>query len=370
VRIAYAITRADAVGGASVHVLELASAMRERGHEVLVLVGGEGPVTELLAAAGVPVRRLRHLRRSVNPLHDARAFRELGEALRAFRPDLLSTHTAKAGWLGRAAARRLGIPVLYTPHGWPLGNREPGPRGAVFRLAERTAAPWTTSIVCVCEYERHLALTHGIGRPDQLVVIHNGVRNIPANLRADPGKTPVRLVSVARFEPPKDPELLLRALAPLARLSWTLDFIGDGPLETACRKLAQTLGLEARVNFLGYRTDVAQVLASAQIFVLASRSEAFPRSVLEAMRAGLPVVASDVGGISEAVDNETSGFLAGSGDERGLSASIRGLIENTAGRQRLGSAARLTFEAKFRLECMIDRTAGLYDTVVSHDARK
>ena len=150
-RIAYAITRADAVGGASVHVLRDGAAMLERGHQAMVFIGGTGPVTERLARAGVPFRPLRFLRRAVRPDADLRACAELTAALRDFRPDLVSTHTAKAGWIGRAACARLGIPAIYTPHGWPIGDRMPGPRALLFRVAERRGRPWARAIVCVCE---------------------------------------------------------------------------------------------------------------------------------------------------------------------------------------------------------------------------
>src|SRR5207302_3734745 len=130
-RIAYVITRADAVGGATIHVRDLARAMRDRGHEALVLVGGRGPVTGQLEAAGVNFRSLRHLRRAINPLRDVLAYREMIAALREFRPHLVSAHTAKAGWIGRAAAARLGIPAVYTPHGWPVAGRFPSGSGAL-----------------------------------------------------------------------------------------------------------------------------------------------------------------------------------------------------------------------------------------------
>src|SRR4051794_21842607 len=145
-RIAYVITRADAVGGATIHVRDLARAMRDHGHDVVVLVGGLGPVTDQLQAAGIPFRSLRHLRRPIDPLRDWLAYRELIAGLRDFRPDLVSTHTAKAGWLGRAAAARLGIPALYTPHGWPIAGRFSPARGALYTVAERAAARWTDAV--------------------------------------------------------------------------------------------------------------------------------------------------------------------------------------------------------------------------------
>jgi len=336
----------------------------------MVLVGGTGPVTARLQAAAVPFAALEHLRRPVNPWNDARAFTEVADALRRFRPDLVSTHTAKAGWVGRAAAHRLGIPVIYTPHGWSLGDRVPGLRGHLFGAAERLAAGWADAIVCVCESERRVALAHGIGKAGQLTVIHNGVRDVPADLRADPARPRFRMISVARFEHPKDPLQLLHALAPLVPLDWHLDLVGDGPLEPKCRELAGRLGLDSRIRFRGYSSDVAGLLANAQLFVLCSHSEAFPRSVLEAMRAGLPVVASDVGGIREAVDNGVNGLLVTPGEPAALSAALNTLWGDPGMRQRFGAAARLTFESRFRLEPMIQKTAALYETVWNQDARR
>ena len=124
-RIAYVVTRADSVGGATIHVLEMARAMLQRGHDALVLIGGDGPAGRRLAEEGVPVRPLRFLRRPVRPDTDLLAFCELTAALRDFRPDLVSTHTAKAGWIGRAACAWLGVPAIYTPHGLPVGDRMP-----------------------------------------------------------------------------------------------------------------------------------------------------------------------------------------------------------------------------------------------------
>jgi glycosyltransferase involved in cell wall biosynthesis len=369
-RIAYVVTRADSVGGATIHVLEMARAMLQRGHDALVLIGGDGPAGRRLAEEGLPVRPLRFLRRAVRPDTDLLAFFELTAALRDFRPDLVSTHTAKAGWIGRAACAWLGVPAIYTPHGLPVGDRMPGARGFLFPAAERVAGGWARAVICVCEHERKLALAHRIAPPRRLLVIPNGVREIPSELRASPGAKPARIgiVSVARFEAPKDHATLLRALALLAGLDWELELVGDGPLLPACRALAAQLGIAGKVRFLGYSPDVAAVLARAQIFALSSRSEALPRSVLEAMRAGLPVVASNVGGLSELVDNGGNGALVPRGDAEALSAALAGLIVDAPRRLQLGMAARLTYEARFRLEYMIEKTAAVYEMALTHDA--
>jgi glycosyltransferase involved in cell wall biosynthesis len=322
--------------------------MIERGHAVKVFLGGTGPVTEQLR--GVPAQSLKYLRRAIHPWRDLRALAELTAALREWRPDLVSTHTAKAGWIGRAAAARLRLPAIYTPHGWPIGDRISRAHGAVFTLAERAAQRWARAIICVSESERRLALR--VAPPDKLHVVYNGVRDTPHRARPASGE---RIITIARFEEPKDHRTLLAALPDGAEL----DLVGDGPLEPAIRALAP-----ARVRFHGYQPDPAELLAQAHVFVLSSRSEGFPRSILEAMRAGLPVVASDVGGVSEAVTHGINGFLVPRGDAAALRTALRQLLENQTLRERFGAAARQSYESRFTLERMVGDTLAVYGNVI------
>jgi glycosyltransferase involved in cell wall biosynthesis len=364
VRIAYVITRADAVGGATIHVRDMAAAMLDRGHDVLVLVGGTGPVTAQLEGVGVPYHSLQHLRRPINPVRDFAALRELTNALGEFRPSLVSTHTAKAGWIGRLAAAEAGIPAVHTPHGWPVSGRFPAPSAAVFAVAERAAARWGGSVICVSESERRIALAKRFAHPGRLYVVHNGVRDVPPEFRASPECEPVRIASVARFEHPKDHATLLVALAALRTRPWSLDLIGDGPTESRMRRLSERLGVAGRVRFRGYQPDPEPVLAAAHMFVLSSRSEAFPRSVLEAMRAGLPVVASDVGGVRESVAHGDTGILVPPEDPQSLAAAIDRLLTAPTVRARLGENGREVFERRFRLEHTVEKTLGVYRAII------
>jgi glycosyltransferase involved in cell wall biosynthesis len=367
--IAFAITRGDAVGGATVHVRDMARYLLGRGDRATVLVGDEpnGGIREALdelRCHDIPCYPIPSLRRAIDPVHDIAAVSELRRALRLIQPDLVSTHTAKAGLLGRIAARAAGIPVIFTPHGWAISDRISSAGGRVFRLAERCAAPLAHTIVNVCEAEKNLALKHRIAPSHKLAVIHNGVRDIPAVQRADASIDPPRLIMVARFEAPKDHELLLRALSPLCNFNWQLDLVGSGPREAAIRALAVELQLEKRVRFSGHTTNTAERLSQAQIFVLTSKSEGFPRSILEAMRAGLPVVASDVGGVSEAVAHRESGLVVSRNDVASLTQALATLILSPSLRSAFGRAGRVRYELNFTFDRMACQTAALYDQVL------
>ena len=169
---------------------------------------------------------------------------------------------------------------------------------------------------------------------------------------------------VARLDEPKDHSTLFSALAELTNKNWVLDLIGDGPREDEIHREVDVLGITDHVNFLGIRHDVAALLASSQLFILASKSEGFPRSILEAMRAGLPVIASDVGGVSEAVIDGETGFLVPRENVELLSNKIEYLLDHAQERIRMGKAGRRRFEQEFLFERMAEQTFRLYKQLV------
>lgn len=363
--VAFIITRGDAVGGATVHVRDMARYLLDHGMRATVLVGGHGEVTDAFSAAGVRYISLASLQRSIHPSRDLQALFEIRSALRGIQPDLVSAHTAKAGWLGRLAARLVGIPAIYTPHGWAITDRISKNSGRIYRLAEVLAAPLARSIVNVCEAERQLAIDKKVTGWERLAVIHNGVRDLGSGWLAQPGVEPPRIIMVARFEAPKDHHTLLAALAELKAFPWNLELVGSGPAESEVRAQAAALGITARVFYSPSTSVVAERLRESQIFVLASRSEGFPRSILEAMRAGLPVVASDVGGACEAVTDGSTGYLVPRGDSRRLAERIAALLVDPNLRCRMGRAGRRSYESKFTFERMAEETLGLYRKVLN-----
>ena len=165
----------------------------------------------------------------------------------------------------------------------------------------------------------------------------------------------------ARFDRQKDHETLFRALTTHPGVE--LDLIGDGPDLEQAREVAERFQISERVHFLGHRDDVAEILSRAQIFVLSSRWEGFPRSTLEAMRGGLPVVVSNVGGASEAVTDGVTGFVVPPGDREALAERLRDLVRDPELRAAMGAAGRARYDAEFSFERMLTRTLALQTEV-------
>lgn len=364
-RILYLITH-GMTGGAQTHVLHLASHLCCR-FDIHVAMGMKGSLWNDLAGAGIQVHCVPSLVRDVSPLTDMRALVEIIRLLKKIKPDLITIHSSKAGVLGRLASRICGVPAVFTAHGWSFSDGIPENQKRIYLTAERVAARWAEKIICVSEYDFRLARSlYGHGG-DKLVTIQNGIpRGIDQHWARPGNRDPVRLIMVARFSDPKDHHLLLRAASQIhADVVFQLDLAGDGPLLSDCMELARQLKVDDKVNFLGARSDVPELLAKAHIFVLVSKREGLPLCILEAMRAGLPVIASDVGGTGELVDDGETGFLVSRGDVETLKNSLIRLINNSGLREQMGKKGREKFMRRFTLERMIDKTVEVYYEAMS-----
>jgi glycosyltransferase involved in cell wall biosynthesis len=359
-KIVHVLTRGDVLGGAQSHVRELSLGLRNLGHDVTVITGAPGMFTDQLRQAGIPWLPVRSLVRPLRPHRDVAALVELWCALRQLKPDLVCAHTSKAGSLARAAARLHHIPSVFTPHGWSIFDRSSLRIKPLFCCAERLAARLGTRVINVCEYERMLAQRFSVCPANALEVVHNGIAEIPfARLRAIDAQPPV-IVMVARFAWPKDHGTLLHALSGLLCVEWRLLLVGAGELKARVGAQVDALGLSGRVSILPPESDVNHLLAEAQLFVLSTNSEALPISILEAMRAALPVVATDVGGVAESVRHEETGLLVRRGDVAGLRDALARLIGRPALRVAMGAAGRRLWAAQFTSNTMTARTVEVY----------
>jgi glycosyltransferase involved in cell wall biosynthesis len=280
--------------------------------------------------------------------------------------DLIHGHSAKAGFLARlaAAARRRAAACIFTPHAWSFWAAR-GRETGLYRTLERVAARWCRAIVALSDFERRAGLAAGVGLPGQYRVILNGI-DLERYART-PNPVAGRVLVIGRLAPQKRPDLAVRAFAaarerhPQAELF----VLGDGPDRPSVESLVADLDLADAVHLLGYRDDVPGLLAKAACLLLTSDYESCPLSVIEAMAAGTPVIATRVGGVPELVEDGTHGLLVERGRVEPLAAALdRVLAAPELGRE-MGAAGRRTAKARFSRERMVAETVALYEEVVA-----
>ena len=356
-RVLILITLAEP-GGAGTYVAHLLPALVPR-YEVVVAAYGDGPLRDAAREAGVRFVSLRHVRRPLHPGRDLLGLLELMALMHRARPALVHANSSKAGVLGRVAAVLMRVPVrVFTVHGWAF-KAYAGLASLLYRWADRLMRPVTSATICVSETERTAGLAARTCRAAGTVVIPNAV-DVDAAPRAALEGDPPRIVTVGRLAAPKDALTLLRALATLGPLPFSARLVGDGPDRPAVEAEIRSLGLGDRVEPAGSRADVPALLAGADVFVLSSRSEGAPFSILEAMAAGLPVVATDVGGVRELVADGETGLLVPAGDPARLAEALRRLLEDPALRRRLGAAGHARARERFDLRALRDAHLELY----------
>src|SRR5581483_5478407 len=231
-------------------------------------------------------------------------------------------------------------------------------------LSGRLIGRLATAVVCVSEEERRVAIATGAARPGRAVVIHNAV-DVASLPRRRERNGAVRLISVGRMRPPKDFVTLTRALAGLPAASFHAQIVGDGPDRPALEAELAASTLNGELELTGERSDVPELLAESDAFVLSSRSEGLPLSVLEAMAVGLPVVATAVGGVPELVEDGLTGFLVPAGDEDAMRDRLAQLVADPDLRRSMGLAARARAERLFDLPAMRQAHVELYERLLA-----
>ena len=355
--ILFLITRADAIGGAQVHVKDLAIALQQDQHKVLVLTGRAGAYNQDLQDADIESIACDSLQRKINPIGDGKSLRYILYIIDLFKPDIIVAHSSKAGILGRLAGRISQVPCVFTAHGWSFTPGIAEPNRTIYRWLEKLIVPLASRVICVSEFDRQIGLLANLN-PQKLLTIHNGMRDIVPELQADlTQSTPVKIAMVARFDHPKDHLTLIQAFQDLDA---ELILVGEGPNLPQVRQQVEQLEISHKVKFLGFRKDIAQILAKVQIFTLISQFEAFPCTIIEAMRGGLPVVASNVGGISEVVTDQQNGYLIPRRDVQTLRQKLNYLVNNESARISMGIIGRQKYESQFTFKHMYDKTLKVY----------
>jgi glycosyltransferase involved in cell wall biosynthesis len=333
-------------GGAQAYVAALVPALTER-YDVVVAAGGDGPLRGVVEAAGARYVPLRWMRRAVG-WRDLPALFELARLFRRERAAAVHLNSSKVALLGRVAAWLARVPVrIFTVHGWAHAAHHGGAARA-YLWAERAARPFGTVTICPVEAVRRMGIEAQTCDAEHSVVIHNAVDAAAAPV-AEPGGEPATIVSVGRLHEPKDFVTLARALRVPAPGAFRARIVGDGPDRPDVERELAAGGLSDVVELAGERGDVPKLLAAADVFVLSSRSECMPISVLEAMAAGLPIVASAVGGLPEMVVDGETGYLVAPGDATALGDALARLVADPRLRVRMGESGRRRALARFDL---------------------
>lgn len=368
-RILHVITRL-VHGGAQRNTIMCAADQARRGHDVTLLTGTEaGPEGSLLEEARQDAYRLLELPclvRDPAPAQDLAAFVALWRLMGRHRFDVVHTHTSKAGILGRWAAWLRRIPaIVHTPHGHVFHGYFSPRKAALFQAVERATARVTHRIVTLTEGDLQDHLRAGIAPADRFVTIPSGVAL--EGFRRAPGPSPhgATVGCVARLVEVKGPLDLVEAMARVApRFPRSrLVLVGDGPLRAQVEARIRDLGLGDRVVLTGRLEDPAPALREMDVFVLPSHNEGMGRAAVEAMAAGLPVVATRVGGLPDVVTPDV-GLLVPPRDPDALAQAVGQLLADTELRHRLGEAGRTRAE-RFSDRVMFESLEGLYAEVLA-----
>ncbi len=334
----------------------------------------EGSMLELgRLGEGLALRRVPELGREISPVADIRTLVTLIGIAREFRPDIVHTHLAKAGTLGRVAARLAGAhAVVHTYHGTIFSGYFGRPKSRAFLEIERALSRVTTRIVAITPGQRREIVALGIGNEKKVVEIPLGLELAPFLTTPDqpsarralalPVDRPIVAI-VARLVPVKDVSLFLRAMASVPAPALVV-VVGDGELRASLEAESRALGLSERCRFIGWQKDMTAVYAAADVVALTSRNEGSPVSLIEAMTSGKAVVSTAVGGVPDLVQSGTNGLLVPAGDDAAFGAAVRSLIADPALRTRLGANAREAVYPAYDISRLVANITALYDSLV------
>jgi len=402
--ILYLITRAE-LGGAQRYVLDLANNLQGE-FNITVAFGKQdtnGELAEKLKIAGINNYNIPHLKRAISPIDDFLALVEIIKLIKKIKPNIIHLNSSKISILGSIASliikfqvSSFKFQVVYTVHGWVFNEPLPRWLKLFYFWAEKITALFKNKIICVSEFDRQIALTKKIAAALKLITIHNGLAPIefyskeearqrihsviPASepessvqhheqvsgLRVKPAMTSNLLIgSTGNLYKTKGFEHFIKASKIISeqKISATFIIIGEGEerkkLETLIRQnnLANDFILTGRIN------EAAKLLPAFDIYICSSVKEGLSYTIIEAMQAGLPIVATNVGGNSELIEDNITGLLAEAGNPESLAQKIIELIKNPALKNKLGQQAKLKAREEFCLEKMVEETKKAYSSL-------
>lgn len=368
-RVLHIVTRSE-WGGAQQIVYDIAT-RSETNTGVACAPGGQ--LIERLEAAGVPVYTLPTLTNEMAPVADLRVILEIARILRMGEYDLIHCHSAKAGVLGRLAASVVGVPAVFTVHGWGFNNTGHPWRARLLRIVERLVSRITDRYVFVSEQTKRTGEELGIVTPDTAHVVYNGV-NPTFDDPAAEGLLPefvteqVVIGTITRLTDVKNPLAVLRTALELDKrgIDVTTLVVGDGPLRPECERFIAQHDIP-NVHLLGFldNAQATSVLKAMDVFLLPSKAEGLPLSLLESLQAGVPAVAYAVGGVPEVVADGETGYLVTPGAEDAFVDCVERLVVQETLREEFSAAASKAANDRFTTTRMVDQYDEIYADLIA-----
>lgn len=363
------------VGGSQKVVYDILSNLPEDRYEITLVTSPGGELLEWISKINsrrrlkVKVITLESLKRDISPLNDLKAFFGLYRVLRKGRYDIAHFHTSKIGLLGRIAAGLARVPkIFYTVHGWGLNSCRSAGIKRILGFAEWLGGLICTRVVCVCRHDIDSGVRSGWFCRNKACLIYNGIDRPPSvqkgMLRKELGIAQDTLVigTIMRLSEPKDPIFTIEVMNEVKKRGYKVKLVilGDGRLRGKCEQLISRLGMKQDAFLLGKRDNVRELLPDIDVVLLFSKREGMPLSILEAMSAGKPVVASNVGGIPELIRHGQNGYLLDNFDIYQGAECIGRLLDNESLRETMGEASRKKVNDSFSLDKMIEKYEILY----------
>ncbi|MEK9183289.1 MAG: glycosyltransferase family 4 protein [Patescibacteria group bacterium] len=366
-KILYIVTQAE-WGGAQKYVFDLATNLTDE-FDVTVAAGADGSSRELLdklVGAGIKNFTFKHLKRDINLWRDILAIFEIAKFLRQNHFDIIHLNSTKAGVIGTMAARlnKRRPKIIYTAHGWAYLEPLPFYKRWLYLIMEKIAARLRDYTIILSEKEKQIALQNGTAKSKAVSVIPNGINfnnlhffakeESRQKLNLDQNK--IIIGAIANLYKTKGLEYLMKAVA---ELKAQLIIIGEGPERKSLEEKIKQKNITDQVVLAGHLPEAAKFIPAFDIFVLSSIKEGFPHTLLEAMAAGLPIVATAVGAIPEILENQKTGLIVPPANTQALAGAITSLIKNPEFAQQLGMNAKEAIK-KFGLVTTIEKTKMIY----------
>ena len=381
-KILYFITQSE-YGGAQRYVFDLADNLK-KDFEVAVAMGEQGKdgkLAKILDKNNIKYYIIPRLKRDISPLNEILAFFEISKLIKKFQPDIIHLNSSKISILGSLAGLFIklkikNLKIIYTVHGWVFNEPLPAPVKWFYLWAEKFTAKFKDKIICVSEYDRQVALKYNIAPTEKLITIHNGLapvdfyskeeaQNIISRVTSCELRVASAIIgSIGNLYQTKGFEYFIEAadiLINQSRLSATFIIVGEGKEREALENLIAKHNLKNNFILAGNIDQAAKLLPAFDVYVCSSVKEGLSYTLIEAMQAGRPIVATAVGGNPELIENNITGLISAAQNAQALAEKIKTLLDNKTLADKLGQSAKAKAMAEFGLEKMVEQTRKIYN---------